>query len=617
MRTTLLVLLFVVTTRAAVAQPEFWGVGAFGSVSVYNARTGQQLTVFQAPPDVCIAAATMSADKRSYYALTNVGVGRIDVATRRLVEFAPMAASCGTSSWLAVSPSGRWWHVRDGLRHIVIDSITKAMSEQADPPDIVRFDRDGMRRYELSTRYDAGAYQSTLRGWPDGPASTPLWSVEYEGSAHDVATGPDGVYVAINTSGLVVIRRLDLASGAELGRTEKQLTDPFATARALHVFQGRLFLGAANPQTLLPPIVHATQTLASFDAITLAPTASVDQEDTSNIGPFLFDTAASVGYVARPFCYRFTCWDNLTSFDPITLIRTGNVSFVGTSFHKDRALGEVRAPGRVRLDGTASADRIVLAWQPEASGAVPSTFEIRGALRGGSLQQIATVDGTAREWISGPLPRGSYTLGVVARNYVGTSDPARADVGIQEMAAPDAPTNLVASSGDDVTRIIWQSGASGPAPSGYIVEGAPAGSTAFVAVAQTVLPEFFTRVPIGTWQARVRALTDAGSSPPSNVVSITSRLCTTAPGAPFDLATVTGGTVVTLQWREPSTGVPAEYVMEVGSYPGLTDLGRFTMPASRAAIQLTAPRGVYVARVRARNTCGESAASNEVILRVS
>jgi hypothetical protein len=270
----------------------------------------------------------------------------------------------------------------------------------------------------------------------------------------------------------------------------------------------------------------------------------------------------------------------------------------------------------VRLDAAASADRIVMTWQPDASGAVPARFEIWTGVRGGTLQQHANLDGMTREWTSGPLTRGSYTVRVVATNYVGASDAAVAEVGIQETAAPDAPTNLVASSAADVTRLVWQPASSGPAPTGYVVEGAPAGSSTFFAVAQTTLTEFFARVPLGNWQARVRGLTGAASGPPSNAAPIVSVPCGTAPARPLDLATVTGGAVVTLQWREPSTGLPAEYLIEVGSYIGRADLARLTIPASRAAIQLTAPAGVYVVRVRARNGCGESAASNEVIVRV-
>jgi hypothetical protein len=111
-------------------------------------------------------------------------------------------------------------------------------------------------------------------------------------------------------------------------------------------------------------------------------------------------------------------------------------------------------------------------------------------------------------------------------------------------------------------------------------------------------------------------LTGAASGPPSNAAPIVSVPCATAPARPLGVATVTGAVVATLQWREPSTGLPAEYLIDVGSYTGQTDLARLTIPASRAAIQLTAPPGVYVVRVRARNGCGESAASNEVIVSV-
>jgi hypothetical protein len=88
--------------------------------------------------------------------------------------------------------------------------------------------------------------------------------------------------------------------------------------------------------------------------------------------------------------------------------------------------------------------------------------------------------------------------------------------------------------------------------------------------------------------------------------------CSAAPAAPADLHVVSNsGRVVVLAWA-PAGGTRTSYIIEAGFGSGLTDV--LNMPLGRTTTY-TATRAnpaTYYARVRAKNTCGVSGASNEI-----
>jgi titin len=91
-----------------------------------------------------------------------------------------------------------------------------------------------------------------------------------------------------------------------------------------------------------------------------------------------------------------------------------------------------------------------------------------------------------------------------------------------------------------------------------------------------------------------------------------------APGPSGNLAGAVSGSTITLTWVAPTSGDPAtSYLVEAGSSPGAANLASFD--TGNAATALTAtdvPPGTYYVRVRARNSSGTSAPSNEVVLTV-
>jgi hypothetical protein len=64
----------------------------------------------------------------------------------------------------------------------------------------------------------------------------------------------------------------------------------------------------------------------------------------------------------------------------------------------------------------------------------------------------------------------------------------------------------------------------------------------------------------------------------------------------------------------PSAGA-ADYVIEVGSSPGLSNI-LVTGVGGGTTISTVAPPGVYHARMRGRSACGVGPASNEIVVTI-
>jgi hypothetical protein len=86
--------------------------------------------------------------------------------------------------------------------------------------------------------------------------------------------------------------------------------------------------------------------------------------------------------------------------------------------------------------------------------------------------------------------------------------------------------------------------------------------------------------------------------------------CTT-PGAPSPFTFSQSGPLVVLVWA--GVAGASDYVIEVGSAPGLSNL-LVTSLGPTTAVSTVAPPGRYYARIRARNACGMGPASNEIVV---
>jgi len=134
--------------------------------------------------------------------------------------------------------------------------------------------------------------------------------------------------------------------------------------------------------------------------------------------------------------------------------------------------------------------------------------------------------------------------------------------------------------------------------------------------APLVLPwHCMTATVAGAWQP-----VDCPTSGSRSLVRLsTGGRAITAPGIPTSLTATVSGARVTLNWLGPSIGdLPTSYIVEAGSATGRADLANFDTGTTAATLVAdgVAP-GTYFVRVRARNSAGVSASSNEIVVSIT
>ena len=208
-------------------------------------------------------------------------------------------------------------------------------------------------------------------------------------------------------------------------------------------------------------------------------------------------------------------------------------------------------------------------------------------------------------------------------NYTLTAD----DIGgVQSMygstapSAPGVPGDFTATSSGSTINLAWSAPTSGGTPTAYTIEAGSSSGLANLAsfsTGSTATSYSAGGVANGSYYVRVKATNAAGSSPASNEALLTVGSACSAPGAPGGLrqASASAGTV-SLTWTA-STGTPTTYIVEAGSSSGLSNLANSDLGGTSTTFTASGvARGTYYVRLRARNACGTSAASNEITLTV-
>ena len=186
------------------------------------------------------------------------------------------------------------------------------------------------------------------------------------------------------------------------------------------------------------------------------------------------------------------------------------------------------------------------------------------------------------------------------------------------VSPPGPPTALVVSVVNNTVNLSWTAPVIGGAVTSYVLEAGDGPGRSNLATFDTgSTASAFTAfaVPAGTYFVRVRARNAAGTSSASNEVVILVGVCAAPPGPPNPLTVVATGNMVTLNWTAPG-GPVTTYVIEAGSQSGAVDLANVATGNTNTSLVATATSGTYFVRVRARNMCGTSGPSNEVVITI-
>jgi hypothetical protein len=262
-------------------------------------------------------------------------------------------------------------------------------------------------------------------------------------------------------------------------------------------------------------------------------------------------------------------------------------------------------------------NRVHIEWGAPLRGADPLGYLLYVGSRAGADDIASGVRLTTETFLDvNHVPPGRYHVRIRSFNVSGLSVPSE-DIafvvgGPGCTGTPLAPADLDVRVTGGLVTLEW---AESPTPgvNGYRIEAGPAGGPlSFAMVVPAPATSVAVPAPSGAFDVRVRAVGSCGESTPSNSVALTVGGAALPPGPPEMLAAVVTGNRVALTWAAPSTGGPAaRYLLDVGSGPGLSDLG--TLPVSEAALTAAGvPAGTYFVRVRAVSAIGIGPASAEI-----
>lgn len=261
------------------------------------------------------------------------------------------------------------------------------------------------------------------------------------------------------------------------------------------------------------------------------------------------------------------------------------------------------------------------AWTPSFVGGTAATFRLEAGLTPGATAVTFNTPGATASFDLPGVPPGRYFLRVRGVNQYGVgaaSDDYVLTVTGAGLNAPGPPRDVVTTMSGRTVAVSWNP----PSPTGpltsYVLEVGSATGASNYGVVALGLNQSFTAaaVPDGFYFVRLRAQNAAGIGAPSPEQLLVVGGVPAPPDAPNPLTGSVSGSTVSLRWTQgPYGGLPQRYRLEVGSLPGLSDLGSFDTGSTLTAIGFPGvPPGRYYVRVRGVNSRGAGPASNDVRL---
>jgi hypothetical protein len=278
----------------------------------------------------------------------------------------------------------------------------------------------------------------------------------------------------------------------------------------------------------------------------------------------------------------------------------GDTNGYGDIFVRDMVATTPLPPSGLVVD-VVSGGSVTLRWTAPGFGPSPTGFLIEGGTAPGQVLASFPTGSTAPT-ATFAAPAGSFHVRVRTLHAAFRSTASNdVTIHVNVPVAPSAPAHLLGLVNGSTVDLAWTNTYLGGAPASLVLDVTGSIRTS---VNLGVADRFsLAAVPPGIYTVSLRAVNAAGSSLPSNAVTLVfPGPCSGPPEAPTDLHGYVLGSTMTLAWAPGAGGpAPTAYVLIVGgSWNGAVFLpGR--------ALSGTLPSGSYSFGVAAVNACGASA----------
>ena len=248
---------------------------------------------------------------------------------------------------------------------------------------------------------------------------------------------------------------------------------------------------------------------------------------------------------------------------------------------------------------------VMLRFKPPTAGPAPTGYVLKGGVRPGEvLASIPT--GSTNPIYTFDAPSGVFYVRMHTRAGAVESEASNEiRIWVNALDVPSAPANLIGMANGSSIALAWRNTFAGGEPGGVVLE---VSGSLNASLPLGLTDSFqFNGVPGGTYTLSVRAVNAAGTSPPSNAITLTfpSPTCSGAPLPPSEFLAYRLGNTMHVVWEPAATGsAPTSYVLTVtGSFNG-----NFGTPGR--TLSGTVGPGSYTLSVAAANPCGMSAATS-------
>jgi hypothetical protein len=244
---------------------------------------------------------------------------------------------------------------------------------------------------------------------------------------------------------------------------------------------------------------------------------------------------------------------------------------------------------------------VTFTWLAPTGSITPASYVIEGGVVPGQvLGSMAT--GSANVF-SVALPSGAFYIrahSVAGGQRSGASNEIQAFVNMP--TTPSAPAGLLGAANGSQLALAWSNTFAGGAPAGLILDVTGATSLSLPLPLSTSFT--FDSVPAGIYNLALRASNAAGTSGPSNMVTLTFPSACEVPNVPTHFTASRSSSTLTLSWEPPATGpAPSAYGLVVtGAF-----VGDLTLQGLGASATLAS--GTYSFALSAITPCGRSAST--------